>query len=111
MPAADAEAIGERTHRGRSGSFRHFIVDSWIVGPATLADGVGGKGRTEPSDFAGAALAVPIAAHRANSAITQFRGKTLITFFLLGRLRSSGFYFSGYVIFVAPILPLKANGA
>jgi hypothetical protein len=32
------------------------MVDSWIVGPATLADGVGGKGSTLPSDFEGTSL-------------------------------------------------------
>ena len=40
----------------RSGSFRHFIVDSCNVGPATLADGVGGNGKTEPSASAGGEL-------------------------------------------------------
>jgi len=40
----------------RSGSFRDFIVDSCNVGPATLADGVGGNGKIEPSARAGEEL-------------------------------------------------------
>jgi hypothetical protein len=39
----------------------------WIVGLVTLAEGIAGKSNAEPSDVAGAALAVPIATRSADT--------------------------------------------
>ena len=52
----------------RSGSFLHFIFDSCNVGPATLAEGAAGNGRTEPSSGVAANAAV-VTAHRAATTV------------------------------------------
>ena len=55
-------------------------------GAALLADGTGGKGRTEPSEGVPAACAAPIVTHSVDSATTQFRIDFFISWILVDRI-------------------------